>query len=218
MVCEKTPQEIDCSRQVERGIAVLKRGGLVAFPTDTVYGLGASSILGAAVERIFTLKKRPRYAGLPLLLGHSSVLSRVARVVPPAAWSLAEAFWPGALTIVLYKADAVSEIITGGSSTVAVRVPAHPVPLALCEGLGAPLVGTSANISGCPSAVTADGVRAHFPGGEVDLVIEGGPLPAGRESTIIDLTAAVPTVLREGAVPLADLRRVLGAVILAKGA
>jgi L-threonylcarbamoyladenylate synthase len=204
--------------EIERGVVVLQHGGLVAFPTDTVYGLGASSRIASSVERIFVLKKRPRFMGLPLLLSHVDELPLVARVVPPLAYRLAEVFWPGALTMVLYKTEAILDVITGGSSTVAVRVPAHPVPRWLCQRLGAPLVGTSANISGKPSAVTAAGVRSQFAGGGVDLVMEGGPLPGGQESTILDLTAAVPTVLREGAIPISALRHVCGAVILAKGA
>jgi len=200
----KLPSEIQA--QIERGISILKQGGLVAYPTDTVYGLGASANNQQAVARVYQVKERPRDMALPLLLAHTSQISEVAEPVPPIAWLLADKFLPGALTIVLYKSNSVLDIITGGGSTVAVRIPAHPIPVALAENLG-PIVGTSANLSGKPSALTADEVYSQF-GNKIDLVIDGGRCPGGRESTIIDVTREVPVVLREGAIPREELERV----------
>ncbi len=200
----KLPSAIQA--QIERGISILKQGGLVAFPTDTVYGLGASASNQPAVARIYQVKERPKDMALPLLLAHTSQINEVACPVPPIAWLLADKFLPGALTIVLYKSNSVLDIVTGGGSTVAVRIPAHPIPVALAEDLG-PIVGTSANLSGKPSALTADEVCSQF-GDKIDLVIDAGRCPGGRESTIVDVTGEVPVILREGAIPREELEQV----------
>lgn len=207
---DKLPSEIQA--QIERGISILKQGGLVAFPTDTVYGLGAGANNQQAVAKVYQVKERPKDMALPLLLAHTSQINEVAYPVPPIAWLLADKFLPGALTIVLYKSNSVLDIVTGGGSTVAVRIPAHPVPVALTEDLG-PIVGTSANLSGKPSALTADEVCSQF-GDRIDLVIDGGRCPGGRESTIVDVTGEVPVVLREGAIPREELEQVCGEVRL----
>jgi L-threonylcarbamoyladenylate synthase len=198
-------------QQISKGVFILKQGGIVAFPTDTVYGLGASAAIPEAVARVYVAKGRPSSMPMPLLLARVSQIEDVAESVPPLAWRLAEKFLPGALTLVLRKSGAVSDIVTGGGVTVAVRIPAHPVPVALVSGLGAPLLGTSANLSGCPSALTADEVSGQF-GEQVDLVVDGGPSPGGRESTIVDVTGEVPVVLREGALSLSELGRAAGIV------
>jgi L-threonylcarbamoyladenylate synthase len=203
----------DILRQVERGVAILKSGGLVAFPTDTVYGLGACADLAPAVERVYNVKQRPRDMALPLLLASTAQISEVSYPVPETARLLAEYFLPGALTLVLPKSGLVADIVTGGAATVAVRVPAHPIPVALIEGIGVPIVGTSANLSGQPSLLTAKEVHAQL-GDRVDLVIDGGRCPGGQESTIVDVTGEVPVVLREGAIPVAELRRVCGRIMV----
>lgn len=202
----------DIQQQVDRGISILKRGGIVAFPTDTVYGLGACANLHQAVERVYQVKERPRNMALPLLLAHTLQISEVAEPVPPIAWLLARKFFPGALTIVLHKSNSVLDIITGGGITVAVRVPAHPIPIALADGLGMPVVGTSANLSGKPSALTADEVYSQF-GDKIDLVIDGGRCPGGREATIVDVTGETPVVLREGAISREELKQVCGSIV-----
>ena len=202
---DKLPSDIQ--EQVERGISILKQGGLVAFPTDTVYGLGACAGISQAVERVYRLKERPRDRALPLLLADTSRISEVAELVPQIAWLLARSFLPGALTIVLPKCKSVADIITAGGMTVAVRIPAHPIPVALAQGLGAPIVGTSANLSGRPSSLTADEVYSQF-GDKIDLVIDGGRCPGGKESTIVDVTGETPVVLREGAISREELKRV----------
>ena len=206
----------DIQQQVDRGISILKRGGIVAFPTDTVYGLGAGANLHQAVERVYQVKERPRNMALPLLLAHTLQISEVAEPVPPIAWRLAHNFLPGALTIVLHKSSSVPDIITGGGITVAVRIPAHPIPVALADGLGMPIVGTSANLSGKPSALTADEVYSQF-GDKIDLVIDGGRCPGGRESTIVDVTGETPVVLREGAISGEELKRVCGSIVFREG-
>ena len=193
--------------QIERGIAILKEGGVVAFPTDTVYGLGARADNQWAVAKVYRVKQRPVNMAVPLLLAHAAQVNQVASEVPPVAWLLAEKFWPGALTLVLLKSSAVPDIVTAGGRTVAVRVPAHPVPVALIEGLGVPIVGTSANVSGRPSPCTAGEVRAQL-GDRVDLIIDGGRCPGGIESTVVDVTGEKPVILREGAISRDRLRQV----------
>ena len=203
----------DIQRQVDRGISILKQGGIVAFPTDTVYGLGAGANLHQAVERIYQVKGRPRNMALPLLLAHISQISEVAESVPPIVWLLVRKFMPGALTIVLHKSSSVLDIVTGGGATVAVRVPAHPIPIALADGLGMPIVGTSANLSGKPSDLTSGEVYAQF-GAKIDLIIDGGRCPGGRESTVVDVTGERPVVLREGAISQDELKKVCENMVL----
>ena len=202
---DKLPSSIQ--QQVEDGISILRQGGLVAFPTDTVYGLGASANLPQAVEKVYQVKQRPRDRALPLLLADISQISEVAYPVSQVAWRLARAFLPGALTLVLPKSKSVPDIITAGGKTVAVRVPAHPIPVALARGLGTPIVGTSANISGQPSPLTAEEVSIQF-GNKMEIIIDGGRCPGGRESTVVDVTGEVPVMLREGAIAREKLQQV----------
>ena len=203
-------------QQVEQGITILKQGGIVAFPTDTVYGLGASISSDHAVERVYQVKERPHSMALPLLLADKSQIAEVAEAVPPVTWLLADKFLPGALTIVLFKSKSVPDIVTGGGKTVAIRIPAHPVPIALAQGLGTPIVGTSANLSGQPSSLTTDEVRTQL-GDKVDLIIDGGRCPGGRESTIVDLTRETPLILREGAISREELKQVCPSPAFAEG-
>jgi len=205
---DKIPPDV---HQVERGISILRQGGVVSFPTDTVYGLGAQANIGHAVERIYQLKGRPQHMALPLLLADISQMEEVADYVPDVAWLLARSFLPGALTLVMFKSDAIPDVVTGGGRTVAVRIPAHPIPVALVQGLGVPIVGTSANRSGEPSALTADKVHLYF-GDTIDLVIDGDKCPGGRESTVVDVTKEKPLILREGAISREELNKVCGIV------
>ncbi len=206
----KLPPKIQ--EQVERGISILKQGGIVAFPTDTVYGLGAWADNEPAVERIYRVKERRRNMALPLLLADVSQISQVAEPVPEIAWLLIRNFLPGALTLVLYKSNSLPDIITAGGRTVAIRIPAHPIPVALAEGVGAPIVGTSANLSGKPTTLTADEVQSQF-GDKIDLIIDGGRCPGGRESTIVDVTGEIPVILREGAISKKELKKVCGSIV-----
>ena len=198
---------LSIQQQVEQAITILKKGGIVAFPTDTVYGLGAGMNMAQAVERVYQVKKRPGSMALPLLLADKSQIDEVTKVVPSVAWLLVEKFLPGALTMVLFKSESVPDIVSGGGKTIAVRIPDHPIPIALAQGVGMPIAGTSANLSGQPSALTADDVRAQL-GDKVDLIIDGGRCPLGKESTIVDLTSETPVILREGAISGEELKRV----------
>ena len=202
---------MELPQEIARAIEVLRRGGVVAFPTDTVYGLGANIFLPRAVERVFELKGRPRNQPLPVLVSSFDQVAGLASV-PPGATTLAKRFWPGALTLVLAALEAAPKLVTASSGKVAVRLPHHPIPLALIRGLGAPITGTSANLSGQPPARTAQEVRAQLRE-KVDLVLEGGPPPGGRESTVVDLTGKAPVVLREGAIPREEIEECLGAAL-----
>ncbi len=193
--------------RIRQAVDILKRGGIVAFPTDTVYGLGASALDEEAVARVYEAKGRPRHLALPLLLADISQIAAVARPVPEIAWRLAERFLPGGLTLVLHKASSVSTVVSGGGEKIAVRVPNHPVPIALIEGLGVPITGTSANLTGSPSPATAEEVRQQM-GDRVDLVIDGGRCPGGMDSTVLDLTGETPRILREGAISRGEIERV----------
>lgn len=190
-------------------VAVLRRGGLVAFPTETVYGLGADAGDPAAVARIFAVKGRP--AGHPLIVhvGGTEDLERWTVAVPATARRLAEALWPGPLTIVMARAGHVSDAVTGGWPTVALRSPAHPMAQALLEAFGGGIAAPSANRFGRVSPTTAADVRADL-GGDVDLVLDGGPCRVGVESTIVHCTGDVVVVLRPGGVPAEVLDDILG--------
>ena len=201
--------EQSLTEQVARGAGILRQGGVVAYPTDTLYGLGADITQPAAVEQVFEIKGRPQGMPLPVLLPGPEALSMVSDDVPPLAWTLARRFWPGPLTLVVPRASRVPAIIAARGWTVAVRVPDHPVPRELARLLGAPITGTSANVSGGPSPHTAEEVRRQL-GDRVEHVIEGGPPPDGRASTVLDITQNPPRILRLGAVSWEMLEEVWG--------
>lgn len=186
---------------LEEAARCLQDGGLVAFPTDTLYGLAAVASQERAVERLFDAKGRPPDRPLPILIASAADVNGVAVDVPPAARRLMKAFWPGGLTLVLRWHSGFRSLALAGGDTVAVRVPAHPVALELLRRVGEPLTGTSANLSGLPGPRTAEEVR-HQLGDRVDLIVDGGPCPGGVESTVVDCTVDPPRVLREGAVPV----------------
>jgi L-threonylcarbamoyladenylate synthase len=188
---------------------VIRAGGLVAFPTETVYGLGANARDAAAVAKIFAAKGRPADHPLIVHLPSAALLSRWAARVPDAAHRLAEAFWPGPLTLVLARADGVPDAVTGGLDTVGLRVPRHPVALALLQAFGDGIAAPSANRYGRVSPTLAAHVRDEL-GDRVDLVLDGGRCEVGIESTIVDLSGEAPVLLRPGAVTVAMLERVLG--------
>ena len=198
-------------RKIHQAIEILKNGGIIAFPTDTVYGLGASASSHGAILRIYEAKRRPRRLALPLLLADVSQIPSVARDMPEIAWLLAKHFLPGGLTLVLYKSPSVSSLITGGSEKIAVRVPAHPIPIALLEGLDAPITGTSANLTGRPSPLTTQEVHDQL-GDRVDLIIDG-ECPGGVDSTVIDITTDPIRILREGAISSEEISRVCEATV-----
>jgi L-threonylcarbamoyladenylate synthase len=183
-------------REIEKGVKILRIGGVIAFPTDTVYGLGADAFNATAVERIYEIKNRPRHQQLPLLISDLERLTVLADPIPEIAWFLARRFWPGGLTLVLPKTDSLPAYLASGP-TIAVRVPDHPVCLALIQHLGNPIIGTSANISGQPSVLTAEEVGQQL-GGKIDFIINGGKCPGGRESTVVDITRKAQAILRQG--------------------
>ena len=190
--------------------AVLRAGGLVAFPTDTVYGVGAHALLPDAVARLYTAKVRPEGKAIPLLLADAADIERVSRDLPPLAWRLIAAFWPGALTLGVPRRAWLPDIVTAGGPTVAVRLPDHPTPRALARALGAPLAATSANLSGQAEATTAAEVLAQLEG-RIELLLDGGVCAGGVASTVLDLTVHPPAILRAGALDLAPLQRLLAA-------
>jgi L-threonylcarbamoyladenylate synthase len=194
-------------QQIEKGIEIIRQGGIVAFPTDTVYGLGAGAYNEPAIKRIFEVKQRPQEMALPLLLADSSQIHEVSLDLPDFAWRLIKEFLPGGLTLVVYRTGIIKDIITGGGNTVAIRIPDHPVPRALISGSGMPIVGTSANISGQSAVLNAEEVRLQL-GNKVDLIIDAVPAPAGTESTVVDVTGEKPVVLREGMISRVEIERV----------
>jgi L-threonylcarbamoyladenylate synthase len=197
--------------QIEQGIDILRKGGVIAFPTDTVYGLGADVFNVEAVERVFAVKKRSRNQALPVLLSDISQINKVAFSMPPLGWRLAHYFFPGALTLVVFRSRSLPDIVTAGEEMVAIRIPAHPVTLALINGLGQPIIGTSANISGTPSLLNAEDVRAQL-GDSLDMVIEGGPAPSGIASTVVDVTGEVAVLLREGGISRSELEKAVSPI------
>ena len=186
-------------REIEKGVKILQKGGVIAFPTDTVYGLGADAFNTRAVERVYEIKNRPGHQQFPLLVADVEQLATLAEPIPEFAWFLVRRFWPGGLTLVLLRKDSLPAHLASGP-TIAVRVPNHPVCLALIEGLGKPITGTSANVSGQPAALTAEEVKQQL-AGRIDLIVDGGKCPGGRESTIVDVTHEPPTILRQGIIP-----------------
>ncbi len=201
----------DDAAQIGEAAAILRRGGLLAIPTETVYGLGADGLDEAAVARIFAAKGRPQDNPLILHVPSADWLARCCAEVPETAYRLAAAFWPGPLTMILKKAPAVPLRTTGGLDTVGVRCPDHAVTRAIIAAAGVPVAAPSANLSGRPSCTTAEHVRADMDG-RIDGIVDGGACRVGVESTIIDLTVAPPRLLRPGGLPLEALRRVLGEI------
>jgi L-threonylcarbamoyladenylate synthase len=195
--------------EIERAAARLRRGQVVAFPTETVYGLGANALDPKAVARVFEIKRRPAFDPLIVHIAHRSWVERIARAVPPAATTLMRAFWPGPLSIVLPKAPIIPDLVTAGLPTVAVRMPAHPAALSLIQASGVPICAPSANPFGYVSPTRAEHVVEQL-GQAVECVVDGGPCTVGIESTIVDLSASEPRLLRPGAISAEQLRAALG--------
>ena len=196
---------------IARAAAVLRAGGLVAFPTETVYGLGANALDPAAVARIFAAKGRPATNPLIVHVAEPGEALRVAAAWPEAAARLAERFWPGPLTLVLLRRATVPDAVTAGGPTVAVRLPAHPVARALIRAAGVPLAAPSANRSTQLSPTRAEHVLTGLDG-RLDLLLDGGPTAGGLESTVLDLTRTPPRLLRPGLVTPGEIEGVLGGI------
>lgn len=195
---------------IKEAAEVIKRGGLVAFPTETVYGLGADALNPGAVVKIFEAKERPFFDPLIVHIADIAALERLCLYVNEKVKALIDRFWPGPLTVVLPKREIVPDVVTAGLDTVAIRMPSHPVALELIRESGTPIAAPSANRFGYLSPTEPEHVLAQL-GGRIDLLIDGGRCPVGVESTIIDLTEE-PTLLRPGGLPLEEIERVIGKV------
>ena len=191
-------------REINVAVRQLQSGGVVAFPTDTLYGLGANLFDESALERIFAIKGRPADLALPALLASREQLKMVTDEFPAVGMRLAERFWPGPLTLVVRKGGRVPDLATGGRSTIAVRIPGHRVPLALATKLAGPMTGTSANFSGGPDLDSIEELERQL-GSRLDGIIRCGPPPLGVPSTVVDLTSNEVQVLREGAIPAGEI-------------
>jgi L-threonylcarbamoyladenylate synthase len=212
-VSPKAPQK----RFILSAAEVLRRGGLVAFPTETVYGLGADAFNAAAVKQIFVAKGRPLDNPMIVHIASVSDLKALTTNVPEEAEQLIEKFWPGPLTLILKKSPDVPDDVTSGLDTVAVRMPQNKIALALIKALGHPVAAPSANLSGRPSGTTAGHVLQDF-AGKIDMILDGGPVTVGVESTVLDLSQKPPAILRPGAVTQEDLAPFLGQVVMGRGA
>jgi L-threonylcarbamoyladenylate synthase len=199
------------STNVEHAVRLLEAGGLVAFPTETVYGLGALALNATAVARIFEVKRRPRFDPLIVHVAEASQAFELCAQLPPIAELLAEKFWPGPLTLVLPKVNSVPDIVTSGLPSVALRVPAHPIAQQLLRMLNAPVAAPSANRFGQVSPTRALHVETDL-GAEVPLILDGGSCQKGVESTVLSLLEGEPTLLRPGATACEDIERLVGPI------
>jgi L-threonylcarbamoyladenylate synthase len=199
------------STSIDRAVDILRRGGVISIPTDTVYGVAANALDENAVDRVFRIKGREDSSPIPVLIGEVDDLFTYGEDVPPEAMALARAFWPGRLTIVVRKSGIVPSIVSGGLDTVGLRIADHPVPRRLVSTLGTPITATSANTSGTEALNSAVSVAERL-GDRLDLVFDGGDLPPSRPSTVIDLTSRPARILREGAVPRDAIEHVTGFV------
>ncbi len=216
-IIAKTGEEhIDRAIISEAG-AIIKKGGLVAFPTETVYGLGGDALQRASARKIYAAKGRPSDNPLIVHICQWDAIRKITKNLPHAAKLLAEAFWPGPLTMILEKSDVVPVETTGGLSTVAVRMPDHRIALALIEASGGYVAAPSANVSGRPSPTLAEHVWEDM-NGRIEMLLDGGAACIGLESTIVDLTADRPTVLRPGYITKEMLEDVMGVPVEAAGA
>lgn len=192
------------SLEIGRALRHLTSGGVVVLPTDTLYGLAADVFNPAGVQRVFDIKGRAPDMALPLLVSDWAMAAMVAKTDSNVAQCLARKYWPGPLTLVLPRLEGLSDLVTGGRDTVAVRSPRHWVPQGLIARLGRPLTGTSANLSGGPDPQSLEQVRGIM-GGLVDYIISRGPVPAGTASTIVGVAGGPPYMIREGAIPFPEI-------------
>jgi L-threonylcarbamoyladenylate synthase len=190
--------------------SIIKKGGLVAFPTETVYGLGADALNPYAVAKIFEVKNRPKFDPLIVHISKFNWLEKLTEKIDEQALKLIEKFWPGPLTLVLPKSEIVPDIVTAGLKSVAIRMPSHPVALALIDSAETPISAPSANPFGYISPTTADHVEKQL-GDKIDLILDGGKCPIGVESTVLSLLDE-PTILRPGGLPIEEIEKVIGKV------
>ena len=196
---------------IQMASEILQSGGLVAFPTETVYGLGADALSSIAVNKVFAAKGRPADNPLIVHIAESEQIKELTDTIPPVGKVLADAFWPGPLTLVVKSSLSVPKVVTGGLDTVAVRVPKHNVTLELIKKLNRPIVGPSANKSGRPSPTTAQHVYDDL-NGKIDLILDAGPTLIGIESTVVDVTVNPPLILRFGGLTREKIEQLIGKV------
>lgn len=185
-------------------IEIIKGGGVIAYPTETFYGLGVDALNGEAIKKIYTLKKRDFTQPLLMLISHQDVLSTYVREIPEVARRLIHKFWPGPLTLIFFAAPHLPPLLCAHTGKVAVRISSHPIAQVLVEAVNFPITSTSANISGFASAKTAEEVLLQLEG-QVDLVIDGGRTSGGKPSTLVDVTESPPRLVREGAIPFKEI-------------
>lgn len=208
---QKVDPEMFCDRELEKACQILREGGLVAFPTETVYGLGGDALSLEASHKIYAAKGRPSDNPLIVHIADMQGLYEVAREISPKACAMAEAFWPGPLTMIFKKKETVPLSTTGGLQTVAVRMPSHPVAAALIRCSGVYIAAPSANTSGRPSPTKAEHVIEDL-NGRIEMILDGGQVGIGLESTIVDMTGEVPVILRPGYVTKSMMEEVIGKV------
>lgn len=194
---------------IARAAAILKQGGVIAYPTETFYGLGAQAGNAGAVARIFAIKGRPFGNPIALIIGDDASLAELVEEAPRAAKNLLAAFWPGPLTLVFHASGRIIPPLTAGTGKIGIRVSSHPTAAALATALSSPITATSANVSGARECSTAQEVIEHL-GNQIDALIDGGRTPGGAGSTVLDMTTDPPAMLREGAIPRALIYGVLG--------
>jgi L-threonylcarbamoyladenylate synthase len=199
------------NQAIQSAAQIIKEGGIVAFPTETVYGLGADAFNPLAVARIFEVKRRPYFDPLIVHVANPSTMRKLVKEIPSNAKILIEKFWPGPLTIVLLKEENIPDIVTAGLPTLAIRMPAHSMALALIEESKCPIAAPSANPFGYLSPTTAEHVRDQL-GDQVDFILDGGPCPVGVESTIVSFLEEKPMLLRPGGVLLEEIESIIGKV------
>ncbi len=194
---------------VREAVRVIQAGGIVAFPTETFYGLGANPFNAPAIERLFEAKGRE--PGKPILLVIDDIkhMDGIVKTISDEAWSLIRKFWPGPLTLLFEASSQVTSALTGGTRKIGIRIPPHPIAQRFLQAAGQPLTATSANRSGQPGATTAQAVEETF-GPRLDLILDGGPTPGGSGSTIVDATLHPPRLVREGKIPFRDVLFSLG--------
>lgn len=195
----KTDTKNSEEKSLARAVEILARGGIIAYPTETFYGLGVDASDEEAVRKIFAVKGRDFKNPVSLIIGHSDDVYPFVKDVPQTAKKLMAAFWPGALTIVFAASDKVSPLLTAGSGKIGLRISSHPIALKIVQKLKSPLTATSANLSGAPECAEASEVIEQI-GGRIDAIVDGGQTPGDKASTVVDVTCSPPVILREGAI------------------
>lgn len=213
---EKITDILQSADKIQTAAEIIRQGGLVAFPTETVYGLGADALNASASAKIYAAKGRPSDNPLIVHIATYSDMEKIAKKMPPQAKLLSDAFWPGPLTMIVEKNEKVPYETTGGMDTVAIRMPSHPVALALIRESGGYIAAPSANTSGRPSPTLAEHVARDL-NGKIPMILDGGPVGIGIESTIVDLTEEVPMILRPGYITQEMLQKVIGEVRMDPG-